>query len=185
MQTRRERSKHHNAFQVWYTAGRNFEKASQNLADIGEYTSSNTLNVWSHWFNWHDRADKLDKEAQRRADNDAIRRKADMLKRHAATGRTLQGVGVTFIRDTGLQTGQQAINAITKGVELERMGEGLPAWVLDMMGMSDDELLTEYRHLYGLYGANPEASSDSIGIEETGDTPATTGRDTGDTETGD
>lgn len=172
---RRENAHHRAAFEEWYRVERDFLKAHEILLTKPDYKAPKavqTLYEWAEAYNWHARADKRDDAAEEKAAKEAIKRKAAMLKRHADTGRSLQGIGLQFLQKQGVDSGQQAINAITKGIEVERTSEGLPAWIVDLLAASDDELAARYNELLTRIGG------DRSGDETSGDSDTRLAHDT-------
>jgi hypothetical protein len=117
---------------------------------------------WAADFDWVARAaaydDYIDREARKKLDRDAIRRKADMLKRHADTGKALQAFGLQHVRNNqtaGPLRSSDAIAAIAKGVEIERKSEGLPEYLVSVMDATDDDLVRQYNELLSNLGTEP------------------------------
>lgn len=145
------------AFEVWYALDRDFNQTLQKLAENEEKAPSlRTLYLWAEQLGWIAKADGRDKVAEERAAKEAIKRKAAMLKRHSEMGRVLQNAGLRYFdsHNKQVETGQQAISAISKGVEIERTSEGLPAWIVDLLAASDDDLIQQYRNLLEEIGRN-------------------------------
>lgn len=130
--------------------------------------SATIMGRWSSAYSWVSRAADYDSwvdlEARKKLDREAIKRKADMLRRHAETGRALQSFGIRHIQ-TAQQAakGADAINAIKTGVELERKSEGLPDYLLEVMEATDDDLTRAYNDLIAQIGGI------TSGDEEAGD----------------
>lgn len=131
----RETAKHHQAFEQFYAADRDYRKTSENLG-----VPEGTLRTWGDWFSWRARADKRDAEIARRADADSIKRRAAMLVRHRQAAELMQRRGIEHFSKTAIDTARDAITAITKGVELERQVEGLPQWVGEILNADADRL---------------------------------------------
>lgn len=164
-----ESVKAYEAFAVYRDLGIN-----RRLDDVAAKLNKSTtiMGRWSSQFNWIARAtaydDYIDAEARKRLDREAIRRKADMLRRHAEVGKVLQTRGLQFLQQHGIDRGSDAITAIIKGIDTERKSEGLPEYLLQVMDATDDELARQYNELLATIGGT------GSGNEEAGDgDPAT------------
>lgn len=97
-----ESSKAYDAFVVYRDMGvsRTVEKVQASLNKTSGYLRQ--LYEWSRVYDWTDRAaawdDHIEAEARKLVERDAIRRKADMLKRHAEIGRFMQSKGVEYLK---------------------------------------------------------------------------------------
>lgn len=165
-----ESSKAYAAFTVYRDLGesRTIEKVQQKLSKSTGYQRQ--LLEWSATYSWVDRAtaydDYIEAQARKRVERDAIRRKADMLKRHADVGRFLQSKGVEYLRadGKGIEKSSDAITAIKSGVDMERKAEGLPEWIFEIVNADDDELTRQYNQLLteiGSTGSGDETAGDS------------------------
>lgn len=150
---------------------RSIESAWKQYANTDKKMSG-YFGLWAAEFDWVARAaaydDYIDAEARKRLDREAIRRKADMLRRHAEVGKVLQTRGLQFLQQHGIDRGSDAITAIIKGIDTERKSEGLPEYLLQVMDATDDELARQYNELLATIGGT------GSGNEEAGDgDPAT------------
>lgn len=106
---------------------------------------------WSSDYNWVSRAavydDYVDAQARKKFEADAIKRKADMLRRHALSGKVLQQKGIDYLSQHGVDKSTDAIAAVRVGVEMERKSEGLPEYLMAVVEASDDELQRQYNAL--------------------------------------
>lgn len=133
----RETRKHIAAFEEWYAADRDFRATSEKTG-----TPQNTLYDWAARFGWRRRADDRDQEVIRLNAQKAIKAKADRIARHAEAGALLVERGMTFLRtDNSIENATDAIRAIKEGVNIERAAEGLPTWMLKVLGASDADLI--------------------------------------------
>lgn len=161
-----ESSKAYDAFAVYRDMGVN-----RSTYDAGQKLGKSiaVIQRWSTLHNWVERAaaydDHVDAEARKLIERDAIRRKADMLKRHADIGRGLQSFGLQYLKDKKKpDKAVDAINSIKSGVEMERKSEGLPEYLIEVMNADDDELARQYNALLaqiGGGGSGDEAPGDS------------------------
>lgn len=148
-----ESVKAYEAFTIYRDLGTN--RTLENVAT--KLSKSETLiNRWSFTYAWVDRAaawdDHIEAEARKRVERDAIKRKADMLKRHADVGRFMQTKGIEKLRADGIDKSSDAITAIKTGVTMERQSEGLPEYLLEIVNASDDELQRRYNDLLAALG---------------------------------
>jgi len=148
----RETPRHREAFEQWYA------DPDRNVTAIArQYGVTDTaVHKWRQKFGWDARAAERDREVERRARNESIRRQADMLKRHAQSGRALQQQGLKRVLQ-GIESDQAAIRAVTEGVRVERQSEGLPEWIFEILNASNDELQRKYAD------AIAEADGDTAG----------------------
>lgn len=155
MAKRRETSTHREAFEDWYAAGR-----SVGNAKICEKLQVNpaTIYRWMEWFNWHERADVRDAEAQRIADAEAIKERAERQKRRRQAAELLTQKGMEFFNENDIDTPSVAIQAIKAGLENERKEDGVPDWVLMILNADESELEKLARDL-----ANSVACSEETG----------------------
>lgn len=120
---RRPAPKHELAFQAWYA---DVDRSVVNVAKtVG--VSSRTLERWMAKYNWRERADALDEEARRKADREAVRRKAEMIQRHLIQARNLTVMGSNWLaaHPQGVTNIRDAMSAIKIGQDMERRAEGV------------------------------------------------------------
>jgi transposase len=134
----KEAEKHRQAFEVWFDLGRNTLEASKQIG-----VRRDTVYEWIAKFDWQARADKRDLEIQQAADRAAAKRRATILDRQARTADQLLARGVEFLRENKISRAADAIKACQIGIELARQAEGLPDWMVQVLGMTDDELEAE------------------------------------------
>ena len=125
---------------------------------------------WSAAYDWVMRVDAYDEfvdaQARKKLERDAINRRADMLRRHALSGKVLQQKGVEYLSkqgSPGIDRGADAIAAIKTGIAIERQAESLPEHLMAIVEATDDELARQYNELLAQIG------SAGSGDEETGD----------------
>lgn len=148
--------------------GRSLEAVAQKLNK-----SVTLMGRWSGQYDWVNRAgaydDYIEAQARKKLERDAIRRKADMLKRHAEIGRFMQSKGVEYLKQgNSLDKASDAIGAIKSGVEMERKSEGLPEYLIEVMSASDDDLQRRYNELLAQIGG-VGSGDDAPGDTDTGD----------------
>lgn len=136
---------------------------------------------WSALNDWVIRVraydDYIDAAARKKIDNEAIKRRADMLKRHALAGKVLQQKGVDYIGKNGVDKSADAISAIAKGVEIERKAEGFPDWMFEIAAQDDDDLYREYNRLLaalaGVGEGNAAAGTGTASADAADEIPVT------------
>lgn len=145
--------------------------------------SNQLIGRWSRVHDWVMRSraydEYIDAQARRKVDNEAIKRRADMLKRHALSGKVLQQKGVDYISKQGIDKSTDAISAIAKGIEIERKAEGFPDWMFEIANQDDDELYREYNQLLASLGS-AGSGDDTPGTEPAGQDAAPTASETAD-----
>ncbi|MCA1667917.1 MAG: hypothetical protein LC793_11115 [Thermomicrobia bacterium] len=149
----RETAKHHAAFEAWYTADRDFGEISQNLS-----INDRTLRHWADWFGWRARADERDSIVEQQAAKAAIKRKAEMIERHRRGGELAHKRGMEYLSRNTIADERAALSALKIGSEMERTAEGLPAWVIDLLGMNDAELHAYIQSTAGALAAGDHAA---------------------------
>jgi hypothetical protein len=115
----------------------------------------------------------IDEQAQRKAERDAITRKAQMLNRHAGIGRVLQTKALEHLQKANsIDKAVDAIAAARLGVDMERKAEGLPEWILEVVNADEVELTRQYNELLaeiGGYRGGDEAAGDHSTGQDTSD----------------
>jgi hypothetical protein len=152
-----ESDKAFEAFAIYRDMG-----ASRSLDSVSKKLTKNIqlIKRWSSQYGWGERVsaydDYVDAQARKKFEADAIRRKADMLRRHALTGKILQQKGVDYLTDAkkGIEKSSDAITAISKGIDIERKSEGLPEWIFEVVNADDNELARQYAELYAQVTGN-------------------------------
>lgn len=127
---------------------------------------------WSAQYAWVERVAVydayIDAQARKQLERDAIKRKADMLKRHALLGKVLQQKSAAYLDKHGIDRSSDAIAAARVGVDMERKAEGLPEYLMEVMNADDSELARQYAELLA------QVSHSGSGDAEAGDAPAGT-----------
>lgn len=138
---------------------------------------------WSSQYNWRERVsaydDYIDAQARKKVERDTIKRRAEMLQRHALTGKVMQQKGIAYLDKNGVDKSSDAIAAIAKGIEIERKTEGLPDWMFEMVNVDDDELQRRYAGLLAEIGSN-RAGNDAAGDDNPGTDDSTPPAETDD-----
>lgn len=135
-------------------AGRTHEAVATKLAK-----STTIISRWASQNNWRERVsaydDYIDAKARKKLEADAINRRADMLRRHALTGKVLQQKGVDYLgkQGGGIDKGADAIAAIKTGIAIERQAESLPEHLMAIVEATDDDLARQYNELLAQIGS--------------------------------
>jgi hypothetical protein len=93
-----------------------------------------------------------------RATRAAIKRKTEMLERHRKSGELAHRRGTEFFARNAITDERAALSALKIGSEMERTAEGLPAWMVAMMGLDDDALAAYIATATGAIAAGDSAA---------------------------
>lgn len=148
------------------------QRTGKNRALIHRWSSENS---WVARVRAYD--EYVDTQARQKAERDAINRRAEMLKRHALTGKVLQQKGIEYIDKHGMDKSSDAITAIAKGIDIERKTEGLPEYMMEIVNADDNELARRYAELLaeiGGTGSGDEAAGDAAAGTDAAETPTET-----------
>lgn len=166
LQNENESSKAYRAFLTYMHLGVNrsietaWKQHTKSDRTVGGYFSA-----WAANYRWVARAaawdDHVEREAHKKVEKEAISRKAQMLRRHADSGRALQTKGLARLLHRPIERASDAIAAIRWGISLERAAEGLPTWAIEIMDADDATLRRQYADLLAALG----------GADETAETP--------------
>jgi len=146
---KQENAKILHVFEVWYSQDRHVERTRDILSKETPpiRLSTATVNRYINNFGWHERANGRDAEVARRLSEEAIEQQVAFRKRQAQTGLFLQQKGLTFLRDDklnpndpnstgtgGIKSDYAAIQAIRLGLDLEKVGMGMPERSVGIQG---------------------------------------------------
>ena len=141
-------------FFVWYA---NRGKTKFHMADgfppseEGNTPTLVTVIKWRDNLGWIERADAMDGELSRTMEKDAIKMKAEAIKKLAKVAETLVDEGIEFIKEKGFDTSSAAVRAVVSGAELMARFVGMGELMLGISKMSDSQVEKE---LYSLLGKN-------------------------------
>lgn len=182
-----ESSKAYEAFAIYRDMGteRSIEKAWKRYSQSDKRVPG-YIGDWARNFNWVIRAaaydEYVDAQARKVLEREAIKRRADMLKRHALLGKVLQQKSAAYLDKHGIDKSSDAISAAKIGTEMERKAEGLPEYMMEVVNADDSELARQYHTLLaeiGLAGSGDEETGHTdTGTPESssataGDNPST------------
>lgn len=157
------------AFDDWYRLGRNFR-----YTELHTGIPEQNLRLWARAYDWHKRADDRDLEVDTQLRNDSIDERVEMLRRHRRAASKLINSGLEYLENCSIDTAKDAIAAIKIGIEIERRTEGLPNWIGEIVGASDEELMRRHQELLKQIDGNIKPSlagttnGHRVGVEEEG-----------------
>jgi hypothetical protein len=132
-------------FLEWYKSGRPYatELSLQiPLDDAGRRPSKLTLQRWI--LEWKEQAKKLDDEFDSGFIESVVAKKVEMLRRHANSGKEIQELSLTYLREHANElTPHAAVRLLQLGVEIERQSVGIPQALEKMSKLDDKALLSE------------------------------------------
>lgn len=127
----KETAKHIAAFLAWYELDRSFDETRIKIR-----VNKNSLAEWIKKFDWHRKADEIDAKAFAKAQKLIIekngKRTAEMIENHYKYGASLINIGGGYLKEKGVDTGGQAIQAVKIGVDIQRTAEGFATQGLDV-----------------------------------------------------
>ena len=129
------------AFWIWYNEGRlPSHRLIERLRETENVTPS-PVTVQGWFIDWKDRADELDQEVKDKFSKEVVDIKVEMLRRHAAAGKELQDIGMTWLRSNVDNLTAAAVTRIIKdGYEMERASVGVPEALTKMLSVSNEDL---------------------------------------------
>lgn len=163
-----ESLKAYTAFAAYRDIGisRSIDAAWQRYSETDKITPG-YIRKWAVTYEWVERTraydQYIDAQAQKKAERDAITRKAKMLERHAALGRVLQTKAIEHLQANKIDQPKDAIAAARLGVDLERKSEGLPEYLIEIMNASDVDLTKQYNELLSALGADVQGDEPTEG----------------------
>jgi hypothetical protein len=136
------------AFQIWYSNNRPVPSKLLELLPEDEMHRRPDVGWVGKWIAlWGEDADRLDIEVKRVTDIDLVGQRADMLKKQANSGRTLQDMGMSYLLEHGFDKAADALRAVVEGVRVERESRGLGEALDRIFKMDDEALRKELVHL--------------------------------------
>ena len=139
-------------FFVWYqNRGKTKFHANDGFppSDDGKIPSLTTVLKWRNGLGWVERADAMDGEVSRNMEKDAIKMKAEAIKKLAKVAETIVDEGVQFIKENKFDSSSAAVRAILGGAELMARFTGVGELMLSISKMSDSQVEKEFYHLLG------------------------------------
>ena len=139
-------------FFVWYqNRGKTKFHANDGFppSDDGKIPSLTTVLKWRNGLGWIERADAMDGELSRTMEKDAIKMKAEAIKKLAKVAETIVDEGIEFIKKNKFDSSSAAVRAILGGAELMARFTGMGELMLSISKMSDSQVEKEFYHLLG------------------------------------
>jgi hypothetical protein len=147
-------------FYVWYD---NDKRVTRVMIDTlpedetGKRPAYTTVQAWVDRYGWVERADELDAKANNAMDNVAVEKRKKMYEQQEQVANELIEKGLAFLRETGIDSSNNAIRAIDLGLSTQRTVVGVVEQFAKISKMDDKKLLQE---LVGIL--NPEKDEEPI-----------------------
>lgn len=146
---RRETLFQRRVFSVWYQLEGDFDAAHAYLTQKGpeagvKVPSVSTMRSWSRTFAWKIRSRSMDHTVEKKITDTDIEKKKHATMLHEEAGLLLLQKGMDYLKAGELDKGSDAVAAIKMGVDIHRQAIGLPAWAVEIGGLSDEELQLRY-----------------------------------------
>jgi len=155
-------------FEAWYAGGRPSSPTKTHdlipFDDEHKKPSVRLITAWMDELMWNLRADELDAKAIQKSETHLILKKAEMLKRQADTGFKMQDKGLKHLMERGFDSAASAVNAIVKGVDIERSSSGISEFLIKLSTMSDADVKEEILKLS--QRVEPDKSIIDMGIPD-------------------
>lgn len=115
------------AFGIWFKNNKpDFTNLRLLLSSIHPNPpSTDTLKRWMEEGYWHERAELIEVKASQKFDESLVQQRTEMMERHAAIAKELQGMGLDFLRKKGIDNVSNAIKVLGLGFEQEQKSRGL------------------------------------------------------------
>jgi hypothetical protein len=145
---------HDQAFALWYKLGKPEYKQ---IADIMKEEapegvrspSLRTIQEWRSIDDWEGHADALDGQVEQATDTEIIKQRQGIIQKMAGVGEELVDMGMTYLKENGLESSADAIRAIGKGAELQDKLLGWAAYFAELSTASNDELEKKLKKFMG------------------------------------
>jgi len=150
-------------FYRWYDGNRVIsQKFANSLSpdENGNVPSFKAIDKWKTKYGWVERADSMDAQVSLEFQKKVIDARVKMYEEHSNVANALVEKGKEFIKDHPIETMQDALKAISLGVEIERVSVGQADFGRKYLNMTGDQLTNELRKLLG----SPEKPDDFIDV---------------------
>ena len=115
-------------------------------------------------WHWQERAEAWDAEERRKRIAVEETERAEMLRRHVQIARGLQSIGLKRLRQLDATPEElspaEARQYLKESIEIERKARGLPTFLLELMAMTDEQLLAYYAQLLAQSGEGGGSDAD-------------------------
>lgn len=115
--------------------------------DDGDTPSAPVLQRWIAEDAWVERAHDIRVRAQQVIDDELVRVRVEMLRRHADLGKELAVQGFEHLRVNGFDSSSSAVQAIKLGIQTERDSLGVELGLTKVVQMSDQDLSSNMKQL--------------------------------------
>jgi hypothetical protein len=135
--------------QAWYLAG--CPTSSKDWAehtpeaDDGRKPALMILRKWRKEEEWDLWAQSMDVRVSEQVEDDIVSKKVEMFKRHAQQALDLVLAGTDYLYEKGMDNSASAVNAIVKGIQLERESVGGAEMTVRLASMSNTEVVDELK----------------------------------------
>lgn len=113
-----------------------------------------TIFGWSSKFTWQERIDAYDDNERRKRLAEAQKEIDTMHRRHIQIAQAMQGKVLLWLKEAEntLDKPADLVGFLKVATELERKARGMPNEIIELSGMSTDELVRKYRNLLLMLG---------------------------------
>jgi hypothetical protein len=135
--------------QAWYLAG--CPTSSKDWAehtpedDDGRKPALMILRKWRKEEAWDLWAQDMDVRVSEQVEDDIVSKKVEMFRRHAQQALDLVLAGTDYLYEKGMDNSASAVNAIVKGIQLERESVGGAEMLVKLASMSNTEVMDELK----------------------------------------
>jgi hypothetical protein len=144
---------HQEAFALWYKLGR--PEYKQIVAIMQEQAGEGnrvptvfSIDVWHRHEDWDEKADALDGQAEQAGDIEIIKQRQGIIQKMADVGNELVEMGISYLREKGIESSADAIRAIGKGAELQDKLLGWAAYFAELSTATNEELDKKLKKFY-------------------------------------
>lgn len=150
-------------FFLWHGSGRKISPRFANTLpedETGKRPTFKTIEKWRDAYGWIERAEALDVEFSNALQTTAIDKRIKMYEEHVELSNALIAKGRQFLETHPIEEMNDALKAITLGVEIQKASIGQVEMGRKILTMTDDQLLKEINKLLG----KPEQESEFIDV---------------------
>lgn len=140
-------------FSAWYKNNRAISKSLCNSLPVdsnnGKSPDILTITRWRDDGNWEERANSLDSAVVTSNNNKIISERIEMYKEHVQISNSLIAKGKEYLENHDILDAQDALRAITLGIEIQRASVGQASYGEKILSMGDEKLVKELQTLLG------------------------------------
>lgn len=147
-------------------------QSKEALRSKGKRPNPTWYRVFKEW-RWKERAHAWDMAQTSKAISETENEIVEMRKRQIRAAILFQNKALKRLDqlDAGELTPAEALRYLAQGIEIERQARGLPTKIIELMQLTDDELIEQYEQIFGIL-ANPGSDRNSDALEGDTDPPA-------------